>query len=60
MITREMVVGEARDTLQVFLIHFSEQSGDLQQIGGVPDVIDDIGEAWRVVGEGELAYGRVG
>lgn len=55
MIAREMIVRKARHALQILLVDLAQQTGDLQRVGRVPDIVDDVGEARRVVGEGQFA-----
>ncbi len=55
MIAREMIIRKARHALEILLVDLAQQAGDLQRVGRVPDIVDDVGEAGRVIGEGQLA-----
>ena len=48
-------VRKADDALEILAVDRTEQIGDGERVGGVPDVVDDAPVARRVVGERELA-----
>lgn len=55
MIARKVIIREPRHALQILSVDLAQQTGDLERVGRVPDVVDDVGEARRVVSEGEFA-----
>ena len=55
MIAGEMIIREPGNALQILLVDLAQQTRDLQRVGRVPDIVDDVREARRVVGEGQLA-----
>lgn len=52
-------VRESRNSAEVLFVNLSEEAGNTQSVGRIPDVIDAANECRRVVGKLELANVRV-